>query len=145
MTAAPNDALQRPRKRDRRADDEQFHGQVRRPEADGAELPAPEGFFDRFNVYKQAKFAIVRRIGITARVMPTWSPPANWSGITPYGDNVLLVNLPLLKTQGQFEETILHEMAHDQCGANCGHNQTWYSKLGQLNAALTDAKYAEEK
>ena len=38
MTAAPNDALQRPRKRDRRADDEQLDREVRRPEADGAEL-----------------------------------------------------------------------------------------------------------
>ena len=38
MTAAPNDAFQRPRKSNRRADDEQLHGQVRRPEADGAEL-----------------------------------------------------------------------------------------------------------
>ena len=82
---------------------------------DGAEFAVPEGFVDRFNAYKMAKFAIVRRIGITARVMPTWSPAANWSGIALHGDNLLLVNLPLLKTRGQFEETILHEMAHDLC------------------------------
>ena len=109
---------------------------------DGAELPCPDGFFDRFNAYKQAKFAIVRLIGITARVMPTWSLDANWSGITLHGENLVLVNLPLLRSQGQFEEVILHEMAHNLCGANCGHSQSWYSKLGQLNAALIDAKYA---
>lgn len=111
--------------------------------ADGADLAAPEGFADRFNAYKMAKFAIVRRIGITARVMPTWSPAANWSGIAMHGDNLLLVNLPKLKTRGQFEETILHEMAHDLCGAGCGHNKSWYNKLGQLNASLSDAKYAD--
>jgi hypothetical protein len=112
---------------------------------DGAELPAPEGFFDRLNAYKQAKFAIVRLIGITTRVMPSWCVDANWLGITFHGENLVLVNLPLLKTQGRFEETILHETAHALCGANCGHSQPWHSKLGQLNAALTDAKYAEEK
>ena len=77
--------------------------------------------------------------------MPTWSPHANWSGIALHGENLVLVNLPLLKTQGEIEQTILHECAHHLCGANCGHNHSWYSKLGQLNAALADAKYAEEK
>ena len=38
MIGSPNDALQRPRERDRRADDEQLDREVRRPEADGAEL-----------------------------------------------------------------------------------------------------------
>ena len=38
VIGSPNDALQRPRKRDRRADHKQLHGQVRRPKADGAEL-----------------------------------------------------------------------------------------------------------
>ena len=111
---------------------------------DGAELPAPDGFFDRFNAYKQAKATIVHHIGIATRAMPTWSAAANWSGVALHGEDLVLINLPLLKTRGEFEETILHEAAHALCGASCGHNHSWYSKLGQLNAALTDAKYAEE-
>ena len=108
-------------------------------DANNSHIQGPE-LLKRFGFYTQVKLDIVRHIGIPYNVMPTWSPKANWAGIALEREKLILVNLAVIATPGFFLETILHELAHVMVGAQHGHNQLWYSKLGQLHASYYDTK-----
>ena len=116
------------------------------PKADGVvqdtEVPVPESFQAQLAVYVSARAQVKRLLGFgRAIVSPTWSPEANWDGITMGGGRTVLVNLAAKSHQnnlGQIVETLKHEMAHVGAGCACGHSLSWVTMLHRVGATMTN-------
>lgn len=116
------------------------------PKADGivqgAEVPVPKGFDAQQAIYESARAQVKRLLGFGhAIVLPTWSPEANWDGITMGNGGMVLVNLAAKSHQnnlGQIVETLKHEMAHVGAGCACGHSLSWVTMLHRVGATMTN-------
>jgi hypothetical protein len=116
------------------------------PKADGvvqdAQVPVPEGFDAQHAIYESARAQVKTLLGFgRAIVSPTWSPEANWDGITMGGGRTVLVNLAAKSHQnnlGQIVETLKHEMAHVGAGCACGHSLSWVTMLHRVGATMTN-------
>jgi len=116
------------------------------PKADGvvqdAEVPVPEGFDAQQAIYESARAQVKTLLGFgRAIVSPTWSPEANWDGITMGNGRTVLVNLAAKSHQnnlGQIVETLKHEMAHVGAGCACGHSLSWVTMLHRVGATMTN-------
>ena len=116
------------------------------PKVDGvvqdAEVPVPESFHAQLAVYVSARAHVKTLLGFgRAIVSPTWSPEANWDGITMGNGRTVLVNLAAKSHQynfGQIVETLKHEMAHVGAGCACGHSPSWVTMLHRVGATMTN-------
>ena len=107
-----------------------------------ANVSAPPDFDHAYKIYFTARTKVVSLIGFgTARVYPTWSPFANWFGMTFSDQNLVLINIakPEILTPGNMQTILLHELAHEKCGCHNQHNVKWSSTMEELHSALTDA------
>jgi len=124
-----------------------MHGEIIYvPKADGVvqdtEVPVPEGFDAQHAWYESAREQVKGLLGFgRAIVSPTWSPEANWDGITMGNGRTVLINLAAKSHQnnlGQIVETLKHEMAHVGAGCACGHNLSWVTMLHRVGATMTN-------
>tara|TARA_B100001094_G_scaffold322082_3_gene370823 strand:+ start:143 stop:3175 length:3033 start_codon:yes stop_codon:yes gene_type:complete len=109
---------------------------------DNANVSAPSGFDSAYKMYFAARTKVVSLIGFgTAKVYPTWSPFADWRGMTYSAENLVLINIanPEILTPGRMQTTLLHELAHEKCGCHNQHNLKWSRTMEELHSALTDA------
>ena len=109
----------------------------------GDDVRIPARFRDSNANYTKARQVVCDHLGFGAiKVVASWSPKASWLGMAYPEEKLVLVNLAKepAQTQGGYEDTILHELAHHSVGCAAGHQAVWVSRLGELHAALTDAK-----
>ena len=100
------------------------------------------GVIDAHGLYLKAREIVCRKIGLgMSKVYPTWSPKANWAGITFSSRNLILINIAdkSIQTLGKMQGVIIHELAHARCGTNHQHNLIWSQTMEKLYSSFMDA------
>jgi hypothetical protein len=110
------------------------------PAIGAAAIRADPSWRPRLDHYKAARRTVLRTVGFgEARVYPSWSPGGNWAGYADSATKSIFINLAKITVASsawETVETMLHERAHIDVGAEHGHSLTHANRLHDLNVAV---------